>query len=91
MEESLLSVGTTGRSNALNLSDFECLWSEVFTTNPKYFIASLYLPPDPVYADSDLLAHLTETCELIFASEPNARINIAGDINHLNIRFNLST
>jgi len=67
-------------------NDFECLWSEVFTTNSKYFIASLYHPPDPVYADSDLLAHLTETCELIFAGEPNARIIIAGDINHLNIR-----
>ena len=64
-------------------NDFECLWSEVFTTNSKYFIASLYHPPDPVYAESDILAHLTETCELI---EPNARIIIAGDINHLNIR-----
>ena len=67
-------------------SDFECLWSEVFTTNCKYFIASLYHPPDPVYAESDLLAHLTETCELILAGEPNARIIISGDINHLNIR-----
>ena len=67
-------------------NDFECLWSEVFTTSSKYFIASLYHPPYPVYADSDLLAHLTEACELIFASEPNARIIIAGDINHLNIR-----
>ena len=43
-------------------SGFECLWSEVFTTNSKYFIASLYPdPPHPVYAESDLLAHLTET------------------------------
>ena len=67
-------------------NDFECLWSEVFTTSSKYFIASLYHPPYPVYADSDLLAHVTETCELIFACEPNARIIIAGDINHLNIR-----
>ena len=32
------------------------------------------------------MAHLTETCELIFASEPNARTIIIGDINHLNIR-----
>ena len=60
-------------------SDFECLWSEDF-------IASLYHPLDPVYAESDLLAHLTETCELILADEPNAHIIIAGDINHLNIR-----
>ena len=67
-------------------NDFECLSSEVFTMNSKYFIASLYHPPDPVYADSDLLAHLTETCELIFAGDSNARIIIAGDINHLNIR-----
>ena len=67
-------------------NDFECLWSEVFTTNSKYFIASLYHLPDPVYANSDLLAHLTETSELIFAGEPNARIIIAGDINHLNFR-----
>ena len=58
----------------------------MFTTNPKYFIASLYHPRDPVYADSDLLAHLAETCELIFAGEPNAHIIIARDINHLNIR-----
>ena len=64
-------------------NDFECLWSESFTTNSNYFIASLYHPPDPVYAESDLL---TESCELIFAGEPNARIIIAGDINHLNIR-----
>ena len=29
-------------------NDFECLWSEVFTTNSKYFIALLYHPLDPV-------------------------------------------
>ena len=45
---------------------------------------------DPVYAESDLLAHLTETCELILTGEPNTRIIIAGDINHLNIRDAIS-
>ena len=47
---------------------------------------SLYHPPDPVYAESDLLAYLTETCELIFAGEPNARIIIAGGVKDLTIR-----
>ena len=61
-------------------NDFECLWSEVFTTNSKYFIASLYHPPDTLFVESDLLAHLTETCELILATEPNARIIITGKI-----------
>lgn len=48
-------------------NNFECLWSEVFTTDSKYFIASVYHPPDPSYAESDLLPHLTETCELILS------------------------
>ena len=52
----------------------------MFTTNSKYFIASLYHPPDTLFAESDLLAHLTETCELILATEPNARIIITGKI-----------
>ena len=56
------------------IKGLECLWSQVFTTNSKYFIASLYHPPDPLYADSDLLAHLTEPCELIFAGKPNTCI-----------------
>lgn len=91
VEGSLLFVGTIGRSNILNLiinlSVFgvKCLLSANYS---KYFIISLYHPPDPVYVESDLLLHLTETCELIHVEEPNTRIIIviAGDINHINIK-----
>ena len=67
-------------------NDFECLWCELTTTNSKYFIASVYHPPSPIYHDDDLLHHLTESCELILEKEPTARLVIAGDINQLNIK-----
>ena len=43
-------------------------------------------PPDPpVYAESELLDHLPDSCEQILLSDPSAKIIIAGDINQLNI------
>ena len=41
---------------------------------------------DPLYKDKDLLNNLTECCETILSTEPDAKLVIPGDINKLNIR-----
>ena len=63
----------------------KCLWCEVNTSNSKYYAAVVYNPPDPVYPESDLLQHLSDSCETILSSEPDAKVIIVGDINQLNI------
>ena len=54
-------------------------------TNNKYYTAVIYHPPDPIYAESELLDQLSDSCEQILLSDPSAKIIIAGDINQLNI------
>ena len=64
-------------------NNLECVWCEIVTLNTKYYVASVYHPPDPIYPETELLNHLSETIEQILYPEPNARIIIAGDINQL--------
>ena len=75
------------RNDWISISyDFECLWCEIITVNSEYHVAVVYHPPNPAYADVELLDHLSDTCEQILSSKPNVRIIIAGDIYHLNVR-----
>ena len=67
-------------------SNFECLWCEISTTNSKYYTASIYHPPDPLYDESALLEYLSESMEQILSELPTARIILAGDVNHLPIK-----
>lgn len=67
-------------------NDLECLWCKVITPNSEYYIAAVYHPPNPVYDEMDLLDYMSNTCEQIQISDPNAKIIIAGDINRLNIK-----
>lgn len=67
-------------------NNFECLWCEIETKNSNYHIGAIYHPPDPDYLESDLLDQLSDSCEQILLTEPNARIIIAGDINQLKTR-----
>lgn len=62
-----------------------CLWCELITVNSEYHVAVVYHPPNPAYADVELSDHLSDGCEQILSSKPNARIIIAGDINQLNV------
>jgi hypothetical protein len=64
-------------------NNLECVWCEIVTLNTKYYVASVYHPPDPIYPETELLNHLSETIEQILYPELNARIIIAGDINQL--------
>ena len=67
-------------------NNLECLWCEIQgMTNNKYYTAVIYHPPDPIYAESELLDHLSDSCEQILLSDLSAKIIIAGDINQLNI------
>ena len=65
-------------------NNLECVWCEIVTLNTKYYAASVYHPPDPIYPETELLNHLSETIEQILYPEPNATI-IAGDINQLRV------
>lgn len=67
-------------------NDLECLWCEITLLSSKFYIASIYHPPDSLYDETELLDYLSETCEQILLSDPNARIVIAGDINQLKIK-----
>ena len=66
-------------------NNLECIWCEIKTANIKYYAASLYHPPEPVYEEGELLTNLSEGIEQILQWESNARIIIAGDVNMLNI------
>ena len=66
----------------LNFQDnLEYIWREVETATRKYYLASVYHPPDPIYQERELLNHLSESIEQILQWESNARIIIAGDVN----------
>ena len=62
------------------------MWCEIQTKNSKYHIGAVYYPPDPEYSKSEFLDHLSDSCEPILLTEPNARLIIAGDINQLRIQ-----
>ena len=65
-------------------SNFECLWCEIeVKRDNKYHIVAVYHPPDPVYAESKLLDHLSDSCERNLTSDPCARIVIGGNVNQL--------
>ena len=64
----------------------ECIWCEIKTINSKYYVASLYHLPNPMYQESELLNHLSESIEQIFQLESNAKIIVAGDVNQLKIK-----
>jgi hypothetical protein len=64
----------------------ECVCSEIETPNTKFYLSSLYHPPDSIYPETELLNYLSDSIEQIFRSEPNARLIIAGYINQLPIR-----
>lgn len=64
---------------------FECVWSVLTTSNSKYYVAAIYHPPDPVYTGGEFLDYLSDCCEQVLSSDPDARIVIAGDINQLDI------
>ena len=64
---------------------FECVWSVITTSNSKYYVAAVYHPPDPVYAGGEILDYLSDCCEQVVSSDPDARIVIVGDINQLDI------
>lgn len=66
--------------------NFESVWCKITTSNSEFHVAVVYHPPDPVYDTIDLLNFMSDTCDEILCSEPNAKIIIAGDINKLNIR-----
>ena len=72
--------------NFNNNSDLECLWCLIKTRNSEFYVGAVCHPPDPVYLDECLLNHLSDSCEKILSSTPDANIIIDGDINHLNIR-----
>ena len=85
--EWLFCVEMTGKLKIwILITTFECVWCEIVTPNTKYYVASVYHPPDPTYPEIELLNHLSETVEQILHPEPNARITIAGDINQLKIK-----
>ena len=46
----------------------------------------MYHPPNPMYQESELLNHLSESIEQIFQLESNAKIIVAGDVNQLKIK-----
>ena len=62
--------------------EFETVWCKIQTTNSKYYMASIYHPPDPeVYKATDLIDFLSDSCDQILHDEPDAKIVIAGDVN----------
>ena len=67
-------------------NNLECIWCEIETANSKYYVASVYHPPDPTYQESELLNHLSESIEQILQWESNARIIIGGDVNQLKVK-----
>ena len=67
-----------------------CVWSIITTSNSKYYVAAVYHPPDPVYAGGEILDYLSDCCEQVLSSDPDARIVIAGDINQLDINTLMS-
>ena len=67
---------------------FECVWSIITTSNSKYFVAAVY--PDPFYADGHFLDYLSNCCDQVLSSDPDARIVSAGDINQLDINTLIS-
>ena len=42
-------------------NNLKCIWCEIKTVNSKYYVASLYHPPNPMYQESELLNHLSES------------------------------
>ena len=50
-------------------NNLECIWCEIKTANSKYYAASLYHPPEPVYEEGELLNHLSESIEQILQWE----------------------
>ncbi len=61
-------------------NNFECLWCEIQTKKSKYYIGAVYYPPDPEYSESEFLDHMSDSCEQILLTDPNARLILAGDI-----------
>lgn len=57
-----------------------CTWCVIATANSKFFVAAIYHLPEPIYPEVELLDHLSETCEQILSSEPDAKVIIAGYI-----------
>ena len=51
------------KAKNLNFSqnNLECLWCKIQTVNIIYYVAVVYHPPDPVYPESELLDHLSES------------------------------
>ena len=62
-------------------NNLEYIWCKIKTVNSKYYVASLYHPPNPIYHESELINHLSESMEQILQLESNARNNVAGDVN----------
>ena len=67
------------------MGNLESIWCEIETANSKYYVASVYHPPEPTYQESEFLNHLSESIEQILQWESNARIIIGGDVNQLKI------
>ena len=59
----------------------ECIWCDIKTVNTKYYVASLYHPPNPMYHEREKTNHL----EQILSLESNARIIVARNVNQLKI------
>ena len=53
-------------------------------------VGSRTMIPDPVYAGGEILDYLSDCCEQVLSSDPDARIVIAGDINQLDINTLMS-
>jgi hypothetical protein len=67
-------------------NNLECIWCEIETANNKYYVTSVYHPPDPTYQESELLNNLSESIEQILQGESNARIIIGGDVNQQKVK-----
>ena len=65
---------------------FECLWCTIETPSSLFYTAAVYNPPDPSYDPNEFLVYLSNCCDLILSKDPNAKLIIAGDINHLDTR-----
>ena len=67
----------------VNFSTFKIIWNAFdVKLRQQTAIASLYHPPNPMYQESELLNHLSESIEQIFQLESNAKIIVAGDVNN---------
>ena len=58
----------------------------VFGVQLKLNTAAVYNPPDPSYDTNEYLVYLSNCCDLILSKDPDAKLIIAGDINHLDTR-----